>query len=97
MGKAFYGTKGEQKLACKLDFVSCNDFPFQLFGRVLADHQKVREWQTKAKKEYIDSKGKAGMASVKKWIKENNPSQFYILWKESNFYKDDTLQIYYTD
>ena len=93
--KAYFGKKVDGfHWAVKIDGVD-NTFPTMPFGRRLDDEKKAREFSSKAKTAYVGAKGKDGMASVKKWIKENNPSQFFAKWKETDSYKDDSVELTY--
>jgi len=66
------------------------------FGDLVMLNKKLREFKKVAKKGHVGAKGKATLASVKAWIKENKPSQYYAKWQpDSSYYKDDTVEIFY--
>ena len=52
----------------------------------------------KARRVYLDCKGKKTESVVRKWLKENKPTQFWVKWKTSNSsYHDDSIELYYLD
>lgn len=67
------------------------------------DLECARLWRkiqndTSWKKSYVDTKGKSYKPSIKKWIKEYDPSEYMLLtWDEQRMYHDDSLVIYYKD
>jgi hypothetical protein len=89
------GKKGKISYAIKVDKVPDNYFDL-IFGRQLEYNRIVRNFIDTSKHEYIDCKGKSTLQSVKKWIKEVKPLQFYAKWEsDSRYYKDDSVKIYY--
>lgn len=83
--------------AIKIDSLERNDFPTQPFGRRIDDMKKVKEFQAKAKKDYIGTKHKATMPEVKKWIAAVKPSEYYARWtSDSSSHKTDVVEIWYT-
>ena len=94
--KPAFGTSDGSSYAVQINNLDSNDFPSQPFGRQMDDMKKVREWQKTAKKGYAGAKGKATLPAVKKWVKENQPSEFYAKWKaDSGSWKDDSVEIFY--
>jgi hypothetical protein len=96
--KAAFGTNKSDKFsyAVNIPLLDNNDFINMPFGRQIDDAKKVMEWKKDAKKGYVSAKGKATLPAVKKWIKENNPSEFYAKWPmDSGSYKDDSVEIFY--
>lgn len=93
--KAFIGKAGKKSYAVKIEGID-NEFPLMNFGQQISYNKSVKEWKESAKKDYVDAKGKATLASVKAWIKENNPKEFYASWEsDSSTYKDDSVEIFY--
>ena len=73
-----------------------NDFPSKPFGQQIDAMKKIKEFKTNAKSTRVDAKGKATMAAVKEWVKENKPSEFFASWeKDSSSYKDDSVEIFF--
>jgi hypothetical protein len=94
--KPSFGNNDGNSYAVKVDSLDSNEFYKQPFGRRIDDMKKVKEFMSSAKKGYVGSKGKPTMASVKKWVKEMKPSEFYAMWKQdSSSYKDDSVEIFY--
>ena len=80
----------------KIEGVPSNLFTLP-FGQQIDGLKKIKEFQKIADKDYVDAKGKATMAAVKGWIKDNKPKQYYAKWgADSSSYKDDSVEIYYT-
>ena len=93
--KSFVGNVSDYSWAFKIDGVD-GDFPNKSFGQQMSDASKIKEFKEKAKLHTIGSKGKSTLASVKAWIKENKPSQYYAKWKsDSSSYKDDCVDIHF--
>jgi len=94
-GKPFIGRGAEgDNWAVNIDGVD-SAFPNMSFGRGLADRRKVEEFKEKATKMYIDAKGKPTLRSVKEFIRDNRPAQFYAKWQpDSHMYKNDSVEIY---
>jgi hypothetical protein len=96
--KAFIGKIGKKSYAIKIDALDSNSFPEKNFGQQIGDLKIVKEWKTNAKKDVVGSKGKATLASVKAWVTETKPSEFYASWEsDSSTYKDDSVEIWYKD
>lgn len=95
--KPFFGTNDGMNYAVNLDgAVGGNNFPDRGFGGVVDNRNIIKDFKDKAKKGYVGAKGKGTLPSVKKWVKENNPSQFYASWKaDSSSWKDDSVEIFY--
>lgn len=93
--KQSYGNHEKKSYAVKIDDVN-NEFYKQPFGRQIADRRLVSTFIECAKTERVDTKGKSTMATIKAWVKENKPQQFYASWQsDSELYKDDSVQIFY--
>ena len=93
--KAFIGEVGRTLYAIKIDGVD-SSFVQQPMGRQIEDLQKVKEWQSDAKKDWISTKPRKGqkpMPELKRWLKAVNPSEFYAKWDLS--VDDDARQIFY--
>jgi len=74
------------------------DFFNKSFGQQLDTLKKVKEFCGNAKSSYVGAKRRPVMACVKEWIKLNKPTKFYCSWKtETEFYKDDSVQIFYEE
>ena len=68
----------------------------QAFGRQVDSLKKVKEFLASAESTHVGAKGKATLAVVRGWIKDNKPSQYYAKWKkDSGEYKDDSVEIHY--
>ena len=94
--KASFGKTKDMSYAVQIDSLDSNDFYTQAFGRQISDLKKADEFIKTAKKGYVDGKGKATLPAVRKWVKENQPSEFYAKWKsDSSWYKDDSIEIFY--
>jgi hypothetical protein len=94
--KPAFGSSDGFSYAVSLNGVD-NEFFKQPFGRQLDAMKKVKEFTANAKKGYVGAKGKSTLASVKEWVKLNQPTQFYAKWKsDSSSYKDDSVEIHYT-
>lgn len=95
-GKPSFGTSEGYNYAVNIKGLDSNDFYTEPFGRSINDRKKAKEFAQSAKSGYADCKGKPSVPAVRKWIRENNPTEFYAMWKkDSNFYKDDSVEIYY--
>lgn len=96
--KAAFGTAGKMSYAIKLNSIDDNEFMKKSFAQQVPSIRAAREFMASAKKDYVDAKGKATLAAVKAWVKENKPSEFYSLWQmDSSFYKNDVVEIFYKD
>lgn len=94
--KASIGSDADHSYAVKIDALDRNDFYTQIWGRQISDIRKVEEWKKTAKSASVYAKHKPTLASVKQWVKEHNPKEFYAKWKkDSTWYKDDVVDIFY--
>lgn len=95
--KGFVGTVDKMNYAVKIDGFDSSRMKGANFGVLVDLNRPLKAFKVEAKKVRIDAKGKATLASVKKWIKENNPSQYFAKWQpDSSNYKDDSVEIFYT-
>ena len=95
-GGASFGKHDGFSYAVKIDGLSSNDFWKRGFGAMVDEADTLRDFRSRAKKGYADAKGKDTLRSVRAWVKQNRPSQFYARWKsDSPMYKDDSVEIYY--
>lgn len=93
--KPIFGSDKTFSYAIKIDGIP-SDFISLPFGRKTEYNKIIKEFQDKAKKSYVGAKGKGTLPSVKKWVKENKPNQFFAKWKkDSSSYKDDSVKIWY--
>lgn len=93
-----FGSSDGNNYAVKIDKLSSNDFYSQSFGRSMADRKLVRSFteDPETKTTHVNAKGKATLSSVKSWIKDIKPSEFYATWrKDSSSYKDDSVKLFY--
>jgi len=82
--------------AVKIDALQSNFFFEQPFGRRINDMRYIDNWKKEAKKAYVGAKGKATLAAVKRWIRENKPTEFFAHWRaDCATWKDDVVEIYY--
>ena len=94
--KPAFGTSDGFSYAVNIPTLDSNEFLKMPFGRQLDDSRKVGEWKKTSKSTHVGAKGKGTLPSVKKWVKENKPSEFYAKWKmDSSSYKDDSVEIFY--
>jgi len=90
-----FGSDNKYNYGVKLDGVD-SDFYTKPFGRQLEEFKTVKTFTSKAKSEHVDAKGKSTLTAVKKWVKENNPKQFFAKWqKDTSSYKDDSVEVFY--
>jgi hypothetical protein len=95
--KPGYGTADGKSYAVLVDGVDSEFFKAP-FGRQIDDLRKIKAFKETAKSGYAGAKGKSTLAAVKEWVKLNEPTQFYASWKaDSSYYKDDSVQIFYTE
>ena len=97
-GKASYGDSEGYSYAVQINTLSNNEYFKLPFGRAMSDMNLVNVWlKSEGIKTFnIDSKGKPTMKSVKEWVKQNKPTEFYARWKkDSSSYKDDSVEINY--
>ena len=91
----FFGSDSEFSYAVKINGID-NKFPTMSFGRALPYIRQAKEFEKSAKSDEVNAKGKSTLAAVKSWVKDNKPSEFFAKWrKDSKFYKDDGVTIYY--
>ena len=96
MGKAFIGTHDDFSYAVKINNLSTNDIAKLSFGRICEEYDKINAFKDTGKQTWVGCKGKATLASVKKWIRENKPAEFFAKWRrDSDWWKDDSVEIYY--
>lgn len=94
--KPAFGTVDGMSYAVNVGSLDSNDFFKQPFGRQIDDMKRLRLWMETAKKGYAGAKGRATMPAVKRWVRENQPAEFYARWKaDSSMYKDDSVEIHY--
>jgi len=96
--KPAFGEAEGKSYAVQINSLDTNEFFKQSFGRSMGDWRKAQQFvaDPSTKKDYVDAKGKPTMASVKKWVKDMNPSEFYAKWqKDSSSWKDDSVEIFY--
>ena len=87
---------GKRCFAVCLDTLQSESFFQQSWGRQLEDWKRIREFQLTAKTAWVGAKGTPTLTAVKRWIKENKPSQFFADWQaDSGDYKDDSVQIWF--
>lgn len=88
-------THGDKAYAINLKFVP-KDYPTLIFGQQLKIRSEIQKWLKTAKKGYVGAKNKPTLTSVRNWVSEVKPKEFYAVWrKDSKFYKDDCVEIYY--
>jgi hypothetical protein len=92
-GKAFFGTVGQFNYAVKINGFDPDDLSGNGSDSLKA-MTVVRDFQKKAERTYISSKGKANMGVIKKWVKEYGPSQFAVKWPAGNW-NDDNVEMFY--
>ncbi len=93
--KVVFGSDKEFNYAVKVDDVN-GEFFKQPFGRQLDDMKKIKQFMKTSKSYHVDAKGKATLASVKKWISTFKPEQVFAKWqKDSSYNKSDNVQVYY--
>jgi hypothetical protein len=95
MATSFIGQQGDFSYAIKIDGVDPH-FLSQPFGRQEESWVAIRTFRVSAKKYYVNAKGKSTIAAVKRWVKEEKPSQFFAKWRsDSSNWKDDSVEVYY--
>lgn len=93
MKTKFIGKVGDYNYAMDIPGVPA-DYPRMPFGRMLDYKGKLSDLYKEAKVYYVDSKGKATLSSVKRWVKDNKPAAYFTKWKcDSSSYKDDSVAI----
>ena len=97
MEKASFGKFEGVNYAVKVDCLDTNSFYLAPFGRQLSDLRKLNQWIKTAKQGYASCKTKkTNLAGVKEFIKLYQPKEFYATWKQTEFYKDDSVLVFYT-
>jgi hypothetical protein len=61
------------------------------FGRQLDDHAKIKNWKESARRTTLGAKGKAALATVKEWIKDVKPREYYAVWENG----DHSVTLYF--
>ena len=92
--KSFYGrTTGGRSCAFRVDGVD-GTFVGKKFGHQLEMLRALNAFRDRAKHvAYV----KGSLRAVKEWVRDNNPSQFFAVWtSETDFYHDDSVEIFYT-
>lgn len=82
---------GDGVIAIKIDGLNFSNTNWADIEKTLRAFKK----DAKTKRAYIDTKGKKYVTQVKKWLKENNPTQWYCEAKASSTYRDDSIVIWY--
>ena len=96
MSKSFIGSHGGHNFAIKIEGVDPG-FLNLPFGVGLDTYKVIGAFTATAKSYHVGAKGKATLAAVKKWLKEEKPSHFYAKWQvDSDNWKDDSVHIFYT-
>lgn len=90
-GSYFDNCGGDGVKAIKIDGLKNPDGHWVEVGRAVRDFQK----DPKTKRAYIDTKRKKYAPQVKKWLKENNPTQWYCESEASSYYRADSIVIWY--
>lgn len=94
--KPFIGKSDKMNFAVKLKGFDNQSLKGGSFGDQVRMNKFLKTFKQGAKEAYIPAKGKATLASVKAWVKENNPTEFFAKWKpDSSSFKDDTVKILY--
>jgi len=86
---------GKYFTAIKIEGIDSDEFLRNFAGKVKY-RAKIDEFKAKAKTYDLDTKGKKTLPQIKKFIKEYNPKEYYIVWKDSSNYHDDSIVVYYT-
>ena len=92
--KSFYGrTTSGRSCAFRVDGVD-GTFVGKKFGQQLEMLRALKAFQDDAEHvAYV----KGNLRAVKEWVRDNNPSQFFAVWtSETDFYHDDSVEIFYT-
>ena len=92
--KPFYGrTTSGRSCAFRVDGVD-GTFVGKNFGRQLEMLRALKAFRDRA--EHV-AHVRGSQRAVKAWVKENKPSQFFAVWTpETDFYHDDSVEIFYT-
>ncbi len=89
----FIGKSDGKNYAVRFKDVDATALKSGRFGDAIKIRKKGRDFEKVAKVTHIG----ATLSQVKKWVKENNPEEFYASWEpDSSSWKDDSIKIYYT-
>lgn len=93
--KAFVSKSVEGfSIVAKFDDFSAEQFSSN-FGYQITHREDFQSFQQQAKLVTIGSKLKPTFATVKKWVRENKPKQYFAKWRgDSPLYKDDCVDMY---
>jgi len=92
--KAYCVTVEGVSYAFRVDGVN-GTFRGQIFERQIDALSKLKAFQDRA--EHV-AHFRGSQKAVKEWVKDNNPSQFFAWWiSETDFYHDDSIEIFYTN
>lgn len=81
-------------VVAKFDDFSAEQFNNNL-GYQISHREDFKLFKQNAKLVTIDSKQKPTFATVKKWVTENKPKQYFAKWRgDSPLYKDDCVEMY---
>ena len=91
--KSFYGrTTSGRSCAFRVDGVD-GTFVGKKFGQQIEMLRAIKAFRDRAKHvAYV----KGSLRAVKEWVRDNNPSQFFAVWTSTDFYLDDSIEIFYT-
>ena len=93
---AFIGKSDGKNFAVKIEGFDNMSLKGGNFGTQVKLNKFLKPFRAEAKETRIASKGKATLAAVKAWVKENQPSEFFAKWTpDSSSYKDDSVKIIY--
>ena len=96
--KASIAKTAERSWAVLVMGLERQDYLAQPFGRQLDDARRVAAFKASAKRTHVGAKGRATLAAVRCWVRENAPSQFFAAWpSDSAHYKDDAVEIWFTE
>jgi len=93
--KAFVNKSVEGfSVVAKFDDFSAEQFSNN-FGYQITHREDFKSFKQQAKLVTIGSKSKPTFATVKKWLSENKPKQYFAKWRgDSALYKDDCVEMY---
>ena len=81
-------------VVAKFDNFSAEQFSNNL-GYQITHREDFKSFKQQAKLVIIGSKLKPTFATVKKWVSENKPKQYFAKWRgDSALYKDDCVEMY---
>lgn len=96
MKSVFTSFRGKN-LAFRLDGIE-PDYYTKSFGRAIQSLTAIRQFKATATKGYVGCKRRASKAAVKEWLQLHNPKQYFAEWgSDSEFFKDDVVEIYYLE